>query len=479
MVRGMGQAPEGLSRRAFLIASSSGLLLSSCSVEEAPHRPAPVNTVDSLTGTTPFYIAHRGSGDNWAEHTKMAYDASIAAGAQAIEVSVQATSDGVLVCHHDLDLLRMEGIAKNIKDMTYAELAELRVDARPWLGPSAPPQPIPKLADVLDAWAATHVVFLEDKQGTNTKVLLDLMDTYPDSTGHFVWKQDAGNRSYEDAQARGYKTWGYFVDGADKKFEKYAARHDFVGIYHLAADAEIQRLVGFGKPTIGWEVHTRAMRDRLLQLGVRGMMCSNIPYVMTEVPSATADTFATGLRAAGDLPSTLYWPFQPLLSPADASATLADDEDQSYALGSMCPIAGDEYSMEFQMCWPDRVPASVQAGMAFGLSSDAPYHPLDPGPAGYHLLLDAQGGLRLYARQDASPSEVLSLLPTAPPDPGSWVRLRVAVSSSRISFSRLDGQEATASVADVQHRGGYFALCKPYRGTVPVAFRSVRVGAPL
>jgi glycerophosphoryl diester phosphodiesterase len=476
MIRTNRQPQGYVSRRTFLIASSSALVLSSCAVDEASPQRQPIHTVDSLTGTTPFYIAHRGSGDNWAEHTKLAYDSSIAAGVQAIEVSVHATSDGVLVCHHDSSLLRLAGVDKDIENLTYAELSEIRVDARPWLGPSAAPQPIPKLTDVLDACAATHVVFLEDKQGTNTQVLLDLMDTYPDPTAHFVWKQDAGARSFKEAQARGYKTWGYFVDGADNKFEKYAARHDFVGIYHLAADADIQRLAGFGKPTICWEVHTRWTRDRLLGLGVRGMMCSNIPYVRTEVPSATADTFATGLRAAGDLPSTLGWAFQPLISPGEASVTLVDDEDQSYSLGSMCPIAREEYSIEFQLCWPTRVPSSVEAGMAFGLASDKPYQPLDPGPPGYHLLLDAEGELRLYAKRESGSSEGLGLLKTAPPEPGQWISLRISVESSRITFSRLDAEDAKASVVNTDHRGGYISLCKAYRGRVPVSFRGVKVG---
>lgn len=476
MASDIGRSAEYVSRRTFLIASSSALMLASCSVNDAAPQRVTVHTVDALTGTTPFYIAHRGSGDNWTEHTKMAYDSSIAAGVQAIEVSVHSTSDGVLVCHHDASLLRLTGVDKEIESMTYAELAEFRVDSRQWLGPSADPQPVPKLTDVLDAWAATHVVFLEDKQGTNTKMLLDLMDTYPDSTGHFVWKQDAGVRSFEEAQARGYKTWGYFVDGADNKFEKYATRHDFVGIYHLAADADIQRLAGFGRPIICWEVHTRATRDRLLGLGVRGMMCSNIPYVMTEVPSATSDTFATGLRAAGDLPSTLGWAFQPLISSGEASVTLADDGDQSYSLGSMCPIAGDDYSIEFQLCWPSRVPSSVEAGMAFGLASDRPYQPLDPGPAGYHLLMDAEGELRLYAKRELGPAESLGLLKTAPPVPGSWISLRIAVKNSQITFSRLDAGEAKVSIQDAEYRGGYFSLCKAYRGKVPVSFRSVKLG---
>lgn len=477
MSKNAAESPRHLSRRAFLTGSSSLLLLPSCTTGNVPASEKLVYTLDGLTGTTPFYIAHRGSGDNWTEHTRLAYVSSIAAGVQAIEVSVHSTSDGVLVCHHDADLLRLAGIDKQIKNMKYAELAELRADARPWLGPSATPQPIPRLTDVLDACAATHVVFLEDKSGVNTKVLLDLMDTYPDSTGHFVWKQDAGARSFKDAQARGYKTWGYFVDGANQKFEKYAARHDFVGIYHLATDAEIRRLVGIGKPTIGWEVHTRSTRDRLLALGVRGMMCSNIAYVMNEIPSATADAFTTGLRASGDLPSTLNWAFQPVFAPEEGSVTLADDEDQSYSLGSMCPIAGDGYSIDFQLRWPARVPTAVQAGIAFGLVSDKPYFPLDPGPAGYQLLLDAQGELRLSARQESSPSEGLGLLRTAPPTPGSWISLRISVEGSRITFSRLDAEEAKLSVTHTEHRGGYFTLCKAYKGKVPISFRGVKVGS--
>jgi hypothetical protein len=142
----------------------------------------------------------------------------------------------------------------------------------------------------------------------------------------------------------------------------------------------------------------------------------------------------------------------------------------------MCPIAREEYSIEFQLCWPTRVPSSVEAGMAFGLASDKPYQPLDPGPPGYHLLLDAEGELRLYAKRESGSSEGLGLLKTAPPEPGQWISLRISVESSRITFSRLDAEDAKASVVNTDHRGGYISLCKAYRGRVPVSFRGVKVG---
>ncbi|CAO0836156.1 GP-PDE domain-containing protein OS=Streptomyces microflavus OX=1919 GN=Smic_81140 PE=4 SV=1 [Streptomyces microflavus] len=69
--------------------------------------PRAIKTVSALTAQSLFYIAHRGSGaELGAEHTLDAYEAAVAAGAQAIEVSVRMTADGVLVCGHDESLER-------------------------------------------------------------------------------------------------------------------------------------------------------------------------------------------------------------------------------------------------------------------------------------------------------------------------------------------------------------------------------------
>jgi len=268
----------------------------------AMSQPAQVHTLTDLMSTTPFYIAHRGSGDNWTEHTAEAYAQAIQNGAKAIEVSVSATSDGVLVCHHDLSTERMTGRNLQISEVTFEELGALRNDSRSWIGPKAPLAPIPRLKDVLDAHAATTVIFLEDKQGTNTAALLDLMDSYPDSKEHFVWKQTAGGKHLAEAKKRGYKAWGYFVDDVQIRFADFAERFDYLGIYHGASDNEIKALARYGKPVICWEIHTRWMRERVLALGVTGLMCSNYPYASGSTPVSTRDDFASGVRASGDLP---------------------------------------------------------------------------------------------------------------------------------------------------------------------------------
>lgn len=445
----------------------------------APSKSGPdgkSHTIDGLLRSSPFYIAHRGSGDNWTEHTEAAYSQAIAAGSTAIEVSVHATSDGVLVCHHDESTLRLTGQDHRIKDLDYPAVAGLRADARQWLGPAAAPQPIPRLRDVLDAHAATHVIFIEDKQGTNTKQLLDLMDSYPHATEHFVWKQPAASPSYRQAQDRGYKTWGYFMDGSDGQFDRYARRHDLLGIFHNATDDEIRQLAAFGKPTICWEVHTRWMRERLTGLGVHGMMCSNIPYVTGGAALGVADAFGTGLRAAGDLPSNINWTAQPLIRADTQSVLLASNPPLSYCLGSMAPVAGGTYTVAFHMRWPEEPSAQARAGLAFGQHSDAPYVPTTSGPSGYHVTMDPSGDLALFRRaEDASESTKLARVHTAPPVAGEWMEFQVDVSPDSIRIARLDGGRAVASVDDTSEKGKYFSLCKNYGGQPGVEFRRVTV----
>lgn len=470
------------------MAAGTGVLLSACGNGEARKGGSPpveasapavrVYTLTDLLATAPFYIAHRGSGDNWTEHTADAYAHAIQNGAKAIEVSVSATRDGVLVCHHDLDTERMTGRNLQISEVTYDKLGVLRNDSQSWIGPKAPLQPIPLLKDVLDAHAANSVIFIEDKQGGNTVALLDLMDSYPDSKEHFVWKMTAGGKHHAEAKERGYKTWGYFVDNAGNKFAEFAERFDYLGIYHGATDDEIKALVAFGKPVICWEIHTRWMRERVAALGVTGLMCSNFPYVSSDAPLRTNDDFASGIRAPGDLPWILASTYQPTLQPEFSSVSLNHEASSSYTLGSMCPVQKDSYSLSFDMRWPMALPeGSGSAGIAFGQEDDQPYRPSVPATvSGYHLTLDPAGTVRLFARDSGVlEGELLGEVQSNAPKAGAWMRFRVDVSPQEITFTRLDEAPVSGVTRNDSYRGGYFGLTKNYLGKQPVEFRQVEV----
>lgn len=408
-----------------------------------------------------------------------AYSESANLGIPAIEVSVNSTLDGVLVCHHDQSALRVTGRDSKIAELSYAELNALKVDARPWLGPATSLEPIPKLRDVLDRFAASHVIFIEDKQGTNTGVLLDLMDSYPSSTEHFIWKQSAPALQVAAAAKRGYKTWGYFVPDAVPRLDELAARFDYLGVHHTADDATIESVVAYGKPVICWEVHTRAARDRVTRLGVQGLMCSNVPYVISESPEPR-DQFASGSRAAGDLPWNLDqgWDSQPAIDPVSASVVLDQNQNFSYRLGSMGPVTNEIHSLTFEMCWPQELPSEqLHAGIAFGQQNDTPYRVLVPSlVGGYHLIIRPGGELVLYRRDPGNPAGTrLQSIVTAPVRAGDWMQFKIQVTPPSVTFSRLDGAGWSGVTMDREYRGGYFSLCKGYADPVPVQFRAIAV----
>ena len=485
------QEPVGVSRRGLITAVGSALFLAGCakpsdrSVASTPTTSTESQrgtTVSSLLATSPFLIAHRGSGDNWPEHTMAAYEGAINSGAGAIEVSVCATQDGVLVCHHDTNTLRMTGVDLDIAATDYGRLSLLKNDARSWIGPGVGLEPIPRLKDVLDRFAGSHVIFIEDKQGTNTGPLLDLMDSYPDATEHFVWKQTAAGSAYEQASSRGYRTWGYFVDNTDDQFSRFAPNFDLVGIYHGASDQEIEDLVAFGKPVICWEIHTRWMRERVLALGVTGLMCSNYPYVAAAAASAMRDTFGDGVRAAGDLPWVLGLKYQPEFLTGERALRMSHDTSAGYLMGSLGPMPAEAAGINFELRWPNGLPGRHgAAGVCFGLADDQPYRAGIAGPTGgYQLLLRASGAVELYRRDPGVPegTEADTLLvsfATAVPAPGEWTTLRIVSSPQEITVKR-DGQpDWSASVPDSTYRGGYLGLLKGYKDPVPVDFRSVGV----
>ena len=476
---------SGLSRRnvLFLAGAGAGLLATGCAPGARVTPPAAnsIATVEDLLTREPFYAAHRGSQDNWTEHTAEAYRRAVEAGAPALEISVHRTSDNVFVCHHDPNTLRMTGVDKEISRSTYDELLELSNNAKPWLGPNSAGAPLPRLTDVLDQYAASCVIFLEDKASGDPDDLLGIMEGYPEPDRHFIWKQSGTARQHAAVKDRGYLTWGYFAeDETDALTAQLAGEFDLVGLHWSASDDAVKAAVEYGKPVVSWDIHTRSERDRMVRLGVRGIICANIPYVTSEAPSAGADSFAAGIRAPGDLPYALAWTHQPVIQPATASIRLEHPVKSSYCMGSMCPLDGEKgYTISFEMRWPDKLPQDAgHAGLAFGQDSDAPYRVREPSRSGgYHFVQRTDGTLELFGRQAGQISGYdLGRVATAPPVSGEWMRYEVRVTPESVSVSRVDGgpgQDWTVTSEDNTYRGGYFFLCRNHDAPPAVEFRSI------
>lgn len=91
--------------------------------------------------------AHRGDTQSAPENSLQAVRSSVEQGVDAVEIDVQLTKDGVVVLHHDYNLLRMAGVAKRVSELTYDEVARLNIGNRG--GELDQIERIPMLAEVL------------------------------------------------------------------------------------------------------------------------------------------------------------------------------------------------------------------------------------------------------------------------------------------------------------------------------------------
>ncbi len=72
-------------------------------------------------------IAHRGGGELFTENTMTAFKKAEKLGVDAIECDVHMTRDGHIVISHDPDLKRTAGIEKRISEMSFDEIAEVKL----------------------------------------------------------------------------------------------------------------------------------------------------------------------------------------------------------------------------------------------------------------------------------------------------------------------------------------------------------------
>ena len=91
----------------------------------------------------PLAFAHRGGAAHAPENSWRAFEHAVSLGYRYLETDLQATADGVLVVFHDRTLTRVCGQDGRVCRLSHAELSAARIDGT---------EPIPLLEDLLAAW---------------------------------------------------------------------------------------------------------------------------------------------------------------------------------------------------------------------------------------------------------------------------------------------------------------------------------------
>lgn len=113
----------------------------------------------------PYLIAHRGAGDLIPEHTIEGSEQAVGWQAEAVEVSVVRSADGVLFCQHDLDMDRTTTLTGAAAALGSAQIETARIVV-PRLGPrwnGDRASAIPRLDAVLDGLGGRTVLCIEAK----------------------------------------------------------------------------------------------------------------------------------------------------------------------------------------------------------------------------------------------------------------------------------------------------------------------------
>ncbi len=214
----------------------------------------------------PQVIAHRGASAEATENSLAAFRRAVAAGADAIELDVHATSDGAFVVHHDAALPG----AGDIAELTLRELRQSRL---------ANGEPVPTLDEALEASEGADVwVELKALDPRYDTAFVRLLQQAPHPDRYSVHGFDhriVRRLSMRHPELRcGALLVAYLLDPVRELADSGASV--LWQEWSLIDRQLVDRIHESGRTIIAWTVDGAADLLRLANLGVDGL-CTNFP----------------------------------------------------------------------------------------------------------------------------------------------------------------------------------------------------------
>ncbi len=223
-------------------------------------------------------IGHRGSPREAPENTLASFERALSRGVDAIELDTHATSDGVVVVHHDpvMGLGEHPAIAgKAITSLSWSQLHAARRDDS---------SAAPRLADVLDLVGSRAVAYIELK-GPHIEelVIACIDDSRSDSAVHaFDHRAVARVRTLKPELRTGILLEARLVDPVAAMRE--AGATDFWQQWKMIDEDLVTAIHDAGGRVIAWTVNDRDIAASLLAMGVDAL-CSDLPDIVQRLTS--------------------------------------------------------------------------------------------------------------------------------------------------------------------------------------------------
>ena len=208
-------------------------------------------------------IGHRGAPREFPENSLPAFTRAIELGADAVELDVHVTADGIPVVHHDPDVASPRGRTKNpLASMTWDDVARVEL---------APGVFVPSLEQVLALAANKATVYVELKgRHVEESAIAAIRKSVAQCAVH-SFDHNAIVRAAEIAPElrRGILFDAYPVDVG--RSMRNASALDVWPQWELIDRPLVERVHGEGGRVIAWTVNTVESAERLVALGVDGL----------------------------------------------------------------------------------------------------------------------------------------------------------------------------------------------------------------
>ena len=231
---------------------------------------------------SPELIGHRGAPRERPENTLAAFLRALDLGADAVELDVHSTRDGVVVVHHDFVPHAAASVAslagRPIAELTAAELSTFHVAG----------EPIPTLSAVLEAIAARATVYVEIKGRGIERAVIATLESVP-SAGVAVHSFDhravTRARAIQPGIAAGILLSSYLIDAGAAL--RAAGARDYWQEWSMIDDDLVHAVHEARGRVIAWTVNDPEAARRLASIGVDGI-CTDVLQIIGPALAATS-----------------------------------------------------------------------------------------------------------------------------------------------------------------------------------------------
>jgi len=247
--------------------------------------------IDLARFTRPLLIGHRGYPAKFPENTLAAFEGAVQAGCDMIELDVTLSRDRKVVVIHDDTLDRTTNGKGPVLERTLEEIK--RLDAGSWFAPRFSAERIPELSEVMELTAGRCMLNIEIKQsafeaGYPIDAIEHQVVTLVRAGGAMgrVIISSFDKRILERIAAMDAPpAIAYISDhGVDKRaLDMLLAMKAFSWhpSFKVLTRDQVDMLHTAGLKVFPWTINTRAEAEKVLALGVDGLICNELRVMRT------------------------------------------------------------------------------------------------------------------------------------------------------------------------------------------------------